>query len=153
MRKIGNVPFYPQEEYQCGPASLAGVLNYWGVRGTPEQVAKEVFSSSVKGTLTLDMVLYAQKKGMDATLYAGTMEDLKKNIDSGFPVIVLVDYGVSLYQANHFMVVIGYSENGILANSGRVQNKFIPEKDFLRTWEKTRCLTLLIKKQTTDSRQ
>lgn len=27
---IKKVPFYPQETFQCGPASMAEVLNYWG---------------------------------------------------------------------------------------------------------------------------
>jgi hypothetical protein len=27
-RLIKNVPFYPQEDYQCGPASLAGVWTW-----------------------------------------------------------------------------------------------------------------------------
>jgi hypothetical protein len=26
---IKDVPFFPQLDYQCGPASLAGVLNYY----------------------------------------------------------------------------------------------------------------------------
>lgn len=144
--KIENVPFYPQETYQCGPASLAGVLNYWGIAVEPYDIAKEIFSKSVKGTLNIDMALYAQRKGLKATLHKGDMEDLKKNIDSGFPVIVLVDYGISLYQVNHFMVVTGYNEHGVIANSGKDQNKFIAEKDFLKVWKRTDYWNLLIKR-------
>ncbi len=143
---IENVPFYPQETYQCGPASLAGVLNYWGINITPDDIAKEIFSESAKGTLNIDMILYAQSKGLDAAQYKGNMNDLKKNIDSGYPVIVLVDYGLSLYQANHFMVVVGYNEYGVTVNSGKDKGKFISTEDFLKAWEKTNYWTLLIKK-------
>jgi ABC-type bacteriocin/lantibiotic exporter with double-glycine peptidase domain len=143
---IENVPFYPQETYQCGPASLAGVLNYWGVNVTPEDIAKEIFSESAKGTLNIDMVLYAQGKGLDVNQYKGNMEDLKKNIESGYPVIVLVDYGFYLYQVNHFMVVVGYNEHGVTVNSGKNKNKFIPEESFIKTWGRTKYWTLLIKK-------
>jgi predicted double-glycine peptidase len=143
--KIENVPFYPQETYQCGPASLAGVLNYWGVNVNPEDIAKEIFSESAKGTLNMDMVLYAQGKGLDVTQYKGNMEDLKKNIESGYPVIVLVDYGFYLYQVNHFMVVVGYNEHGVTVNSGKDKNKFVPRKNFIKTWERTKYWTLLIK--------
>lgn len=142
---IENVPFYPQETYQCGPASLAGVLNYWGVNVNPEDIAKEIFSESAKGTLNIDMVLYAQGKGLDVTQYKGNMEDLKKNIESGYPVIVLVDYGFYLYQVNHFMVVVGYNEHGVTVNSGKDKNKFIPRENFVKTWERTKYWTLLIK--------
>jgi ABC-type bacteriocin/lantibiotic exporter with double-glycine peptidase domain len=145
-RKIANIPFYSQESYQCGPASLAGVLNYWGIRITPDQVARNIFSASARGTLTIDMVLFAQQKGLSAEQYRGSIENLKQNIDSGYPVVVLVDYGGVLYQMNHFMVVIGYNEYGILANSGKDNEKFIPEDDFMKSWKKTNYWTLLIRK-------
>jgi len=151
-RKIGNLPFHPQESYQCGPASLAGVLNYWGVAVTPDEVARNIFSASAGGTLTIDMVLYAQQKGLSAEQYKGSLANLKQNIDSGLPVVVLVDYGGILYRMNHFMVIIGYNEYGILANSGKDHEKFIPEDDFLKSWEKTHFWTLRIRKQVAGSR-
>jgi len=143
---IENVPFYPQETYQCGPASLAGVLNYRGINISPDEIAKEIFSESARGTLNIDMVLYAQNRGLNAVQYKGGMNDLKKNIDSGNPVIVLIDYGFSMYQANHFMIVVGYNEHGIIVNSGRNKGKFISEEEFLKAWEKADYWTLLIKK-------
>ena len=91
------------------------------------------------------MVLYAQKKGLMAVQYEGNMEDLRKNIDSSYPIIVFVDYGFSLIQTNHFMVVIGYNEHGVIVNSGKDKNKFIFERDFMKSWKKTRFWTLLIK--------
>jgi len=143
---IENVPFYPQTTYQCGPSSLAEVLNYWGVEVTPDEIAGEIYSKSARGTLSIDMVLYAQGRGLRANQYEGRMEDIRKNIDSGYPLIVLVDHGFSFYQVNHFMVVTGYNEHGIIVNSGKDKNKFISEKDFMRSWEKTKFWTLLIKK-------
>lgn len=142
---IENVSFYPQTSYQCGPASLAGVLSYWGIKATPDEIAGEIYSNSARGTLSIDMVLYAQKKGLMAVQYEGTMENLRKNIDSGYPIIVLVDYGFSFIQANHFMVVIGYNEHGVIVNSGKDKNKFIFERDFMKSWKKTGFWTLLIK--------
>ncbi len=144
---VENVSFYPQETYQCGPASLAGVMNYWGIKVTPAEIARDIYSESARGTLNIDMVIYVQRKGLDALQYSGGMDDLKKKIDSGYPLIVLVDYGFSIYQVNHFMVVIGYTEHGIIANSGKEERKFISAKDFLKSWEKTKYWTLLIKRQ------
>jgi len=143
-RIVENVPFHSQEAYQCGPSSLAGVLNYWGIDVTPDEIAKEIFSESARGTLNIDMVLYAQRKGLNAAQYRGTIEDLKKNIDLGYPVLVLVDYGFSLYQANHFMVVVGYNEHGVIVNSGKKKELFISEEDFLKAWGKANYWTLLI---------
>jgi ABC-type bacteriocin/lantibiotic exporter with double-glycine peptidase domain len=141
---LENVPFYPQEAYQCGPASLAGVLNYWRVAVSPEDIASEIYSESAKGTLDVDMVLYAERKGLKVRQYGGNIEEIKRNIDLGHPVIVLVDYGFWVYQQNHFMVVVGYNEKGILANSGKERLKFISFKRFLKSWKRTEFWTMLI---------
>lgn len=141
---IPNVPFHPQEEFQCGPASLAGVLNHWNINVSPEEIASEIYSKSAKGTLNIDMVLYVEKRGLKARQYRGNLEDIKTKIDSGYPLIVLVDEGFLAYQKNHFMVVIGYGGEVILANSGRERFKFIPVKNFMRSWEKTKFWTLWV---------
>lgn len=143
---IDNVTFFSQEDYQCGPSSLAGVLNYWGIAVTPEEIAHDIFSEKARGTLTADMVIYAQKKGLSATQYKSGLPDLKRNLSSGYPVIILVDYGMFFYQANHFMVVVGYNDMGVFANSGIHKNRFIPENSLLKSWEKTGYWTLLIKR-------
>ena len=144
LRMIQNVPFYPQEEYQCGPASLAGVLNHWNINVSPQEIASEIYSKSARGTMNIDMVLYVEKIGLKARQYRGSFEDVKTKIDSGYPLIVLVDEGFLIYQKNHFMVVIGYGGEGIFANSGREQGKFIPTKEFLRSWKRTKFWTLFI---------
>ena len=146
-RTIRDVPFYAQETYQCGPASLAGVMNYWKIAVTPDDIAEEIYSRSAKGTLNMDMVIYPQKKGVLAEQYSGNMKDLKKNIDSGHPLIVLVDYGFWVFQSNHFMVVVGYNEDGVIVNSGKDKGRFIPEGDFIKTWERAKFWTLLIKRK------
>jgi len=142
---IQGVPFYPQEDYQCGPASLAGVLNFWKETDTPSAIAEKIFSPSAKATLTLDMQFYAEKKGLTALQYSGGMDDLKSRIREGYPLIVLVDYGFWMYQAHHFMVVIGYTGGNVIVNSGKSEKALISDRDFLKTWQKTTCWTLWVK--------
>ena len=144
-RVIEGMPFFPQEDNQCGPASLATVLNYFGVQVSPDEIAREIYSKSARGTLTLDMVLYATGKGLSASQYRGNIYDLKSNIDAGYPVIVMVDLGFLLFQKNHFMVVKGYNEDGLIVNSGTIEGKLIPERDFIRVWKKTAFWTLLVR--------
>ena len=147
VRIIPNVPFYAQEVYQCGPASLAGVLNYWGLKISPGDIAGEIFSPAARGTLDMDMVFYAQKKGFEADQYTGSLEDLQKNVESRHPLIVLVDEGLWVYQKSHFMVVVGYGGGGLVVNSGKEQHKFIPRDHFLKIWERTKFWTLRIAPQ------
>ena len=141
---IQNIPFYPQKRYQCGPASLAGILNFWGVAVLPEEIAAEIYSRSARGTLNLDMILYTERRGLKATPYEGSFEDLKRKTDAGYPLIVMVDYGFWIYQQYHFMVIVGYYEDGVIVNSGKDQHKPMPLSDFLKSWERTRCWSLLV---------
>ncbi len=143
-RIIEGVPFYPQEAYQCGPASLAGVLNFYGLNILPAEIAAEIFSKQARGTLDMDMVFYAQKKGLIATQYSGSWEDLQRNVDSNHPLIVLVDEGFWVYQKDHFMVVVGYDERGLIVNSGKERHTFISRDHVLRAWERTKYWTLRI---------
>jgi len=143
-RLIENVPFFPQEAFQCGPTSLAGVLNYWRINVSPEEIAGGIYSPSAGGTLTLDLILYAERKGLKTIQYKGSIDDIKNKIDAGYPVIVLVDLGLWVYQQNHFMVIVGYFESGIIANSGKDRFKSIDLNHFNKIWEKTNFWTLLI---------
>jgi ABC-type bacteriocin/lantibiotic exporter with double-glycine peptidase domain len=143
-RIVEGVPFYSQEEYQCGPASLAGVLNYYGVKVTPADIAAEIFSRHARGTLDMDMVFYTQKKGLKAEPYSGSVEDLRRCIDSRQPLIVLIDHGFWVYQKSHFMVVVGYDEKGVMVNSGKEEHKFLSQDSFSKTWERTKFWTLKI---------
>jgi predicted double-glycine peptidase len=145
-RRIENVPFYPQEIFQCGPASLAAVLNYWGISVSPEQIADEVYSRSAKGTLNVDLVFYAQRMGLKAGHYRGSLEDLKRKIDFGFPLVVMVDDGFWVYEQNHFMTVLGYDGAGVVVHSGKEKGKHIPLDSFLKSWKRAGYWTLLVTK-------
>lgn len=141
---IAGVPFYRQKAHQCGPASLAGVLNYWGVNVRPRDIAREIYSESARGTLGIDMALYAKRKALRASQYRSTPDDLKQRVSAGCPMIVMVDNGFWAFQQNHFMVVVGYDENHIIANSGDDQHKSVPIQHFTKAWERTNFWALRI---------
>src|SRR5215212_7308681 len=54
--ELKTVPFFPQEEYQCGPAALATVLSFSGIPITPEPLVSQVFLPSRKGSLQIEML-------------------------------------------------------------------------------------------------
>jgi predicted double-glycine peptidase len=142
--EVENVSFYPQLAYQCGPASLAGVLNFYGKDVTPDQVAREIFRSGIGGTVPLDMVLYVRKKGLFANWYNGSGEDIQRAVDADVPLIVMVDFGFGNISKYHYMVVIGYGPEGIIANTGQEQKKEIKWKQFFSRWDRTKRWTLRI---------
>lgn len=134
---LENVPFYPQRAFQCGPAALAGVLTYQGIATRPEEIAETVFDKDRRGTLSLDMVLYARSRGIKAEWYQGSVADIYDNISMKTPLVVMVDQGIGPIRKPHFMVLIGYDSKGIFANSGRSEKKHFPWNRFLSQWNRT----------------
>jgi len=146
--KVNNVPFYPQVSFQCGPASLAGVLNFFGEGVTPDEIAEAIFRRDIRGTVTLDMVLYARKRGFFAEWYNGSVDDIRRSVDERVPLIAMVDFGFAGVRKHHFMVVVGYTPEGVIANSGKTREKLISWKDFLARWNRTKRWALRIEQET-----
>jgi predicted double-glycine peptidase len=146
--KVNKVPFYPQVSFQCGPASLAGVLNFLGEGVTPDEIAEAIFRRDIRGTVTLDMVLYARKRGFFAEWYNGSVNDIRRSVDERVPLIVMVDLGFASVRKNHFMVVVGYTPEGVIANSGKTREKLILWKNFLARWNRTKRWALRIEQET-----
>jgi ABC-type bacteriocin/lantibiotic exporter with double-glycine peptidase domain len=125
-------------------------MNYWYAKRhsitpvTPEKISSEVYSKGARGTLGIDLEFYAKKNGFQTMQYSGSIDDLRNNILNEIPIIILVDYGTFFYQRNHFMVVTGYSSNGIIAHSGS-EEKTISFNELKKIWRKTRFWTLIVK--------
>ncbi|HKB52378.1 MAG TPA: hypothetical protein VKD22_00145, partial [Ramlibacter sp.] len=61
--ELRNVPFFPQKEYECGPAALATVLASSGVAVTPDPLVKDVYLPARRGSLQLEMLAAARRYG------------------------------------------------------------------------------------------
>src|SRR3970282_196279 len=64
--EIASVPFYAQEDYQCGPASLAAVLPHRGGDATAESLVPQVYVPARKGSLQAEMLAAARRHGLVA---------------------------------------------------------------------------------------
>jgi ABC-type bacteriocin/lantibiotic exporter with double-glycine peptidase domain len=143
---VKQVPFYPQTQYQCGPASLAAVLNYWGRSVTPEQITQDIYRPRMKGTLSLDLWQYAKEQDVRATLHQGSWEFLETEVRQDHPVIAFLNLGFREMPLGHFLVVVGLDpdEKSVIVYSGVTQNQRIPFDHFRTAWEKTNYWSLLI---------
>src|SRR5262245_10408279 len=62
--ELTDVQFFPQQEFQCGPAALATMLNQRGVRVTPRQMKDRVYLPGRQGSLQVELVAAAREQGM-----------------------------------------------------------------------------------------
>lgn len=147
---VRDVPFYPGEDYQCGPSVLAGVLNNLGYDIVPEDISREIYLRNVKGTLNIDMVSFARRfEDITVTEFYGDLTLLRENLSMGYPLIVFVDLGIWSIRKGHYMLVVGYDDSigGVIVYSGAEKDKVVRYKDFMRMWERGGYWTLRIAKE------
>jgi tetratricopeptide (TPR) repeat protein len=111
----------PRHEYQlfnnCGPATLAMTLRYWGWQGSQRDTAailKPVQND--RNVMPYEMVAYVQNHTQLQALqrYAGTLDDLKRLIAAGFPPVVEKGFNVienNLGWMGHYNLLTGYDDS------------------------------------------
>ena len=137
--EIADVPFFPQEDFQCGPAALATSLAHFKVPVKPEDLVSKVYLPARQGSLQVEMLAATRTFGMVSYKLAPKFEDMLREIAAGIPVIVLQDYGVWPVSIWHYAVVVGYDrEKGeLLLRSGLKERLVIPFAVFEYTWKES----------------
>ena len=143
--EIASVPFFAQEEYQCGPAALAMALNWSGLEVSPEELKEKVYTASLQGSLQPAMIAGARRYGRLAYVISGT-ESLIRELAAGHPVIVLQNLGLSWMPVWHYAVVIGYDlpADELILHSGRNAGDRVAMRVFQNTWGRAQDWGLLI---------
>jgi Peptidase_C39 like family/Tetratricopeptide repeat len=118
--ELTEVPFFPQKEFECGPASLASSLVYFGAQVTPEELADQVYLPERKGSLQVEMLSSARRNGMVGYQIAPSFLDMLREVAGGIPVIVLMDFGVWPISVWHYAVIVGYDmdTSDVIVRSG-----------------------------------
>ena len=134
--ELAQVPFFPQDEYQCGPAALAMVMDHRGARVSPEALVDEVWLPSRKGSLQLEMLAAPRRHGLVAYKLAPRYADLLREVAAGNPVLVLQDVGLAPWPDWHYAVVNGfdYDTGTLFLRSGLQMRQQMPFSFFERTW-------------------
>lgn len=113
----------------CSPTSLSMVMNYWGTAVTPEEAAWGSYDhrGDLFGNWSFNAA-YAGRRGFTSYVaYLNSLDDLKREIANGFPVIAAVWYKNSEavqqplpvlhgapvdYTDGHLVVVRGFKVKG-----------------------------------------
>jgi tetratricopeptide (TPR) repeat protein len=125
--ELTETPFFPQLEYQCGPAALATALAAAGAKVTADELVPQVYIPERKGSLQVEMLAAARRNGMIAYPLAPRFEDMLREIAAGTPVVVLQNLGV-FTSGWHYAVAMGYDYNfgTLVLRSGTKEREVMP---------------------------
>ena len=134
--ELKDVPFFAQEDYQCGPAAIAMAMNAAGASVTPERMVEQVYLPARKGSLQVEMLVAPRRHGLITYELAPRMEDLLREVAAGTPVIVFENYRYRWWPLWHYAVVIGYdlNEGEIIRRSRTVERQTMPFNVFEYLW-------------------
>jgi len=134
--QLRAVPFYPQLEYQCGPAALAGVLGAAGVSTSPATLAPQVYLPGRQGSLQQELLVATRRAGRVPYLVPADPAALFAQLQTGRPVLVLQNLRTRSFPVWHYAVLVGFDPvaNEVQLNSGAEQGLAMAAPAFLRTW-------------------
>lgn len=136
--ELESTPFFPQVEYQCGPAALATVVVASGVPVTPDLLATKVFVPKLQGSLQTEMI--AAARGYDRLAYRvePEMAALLATLADQRPVLVLQNLGIARVPFWHYAVVVGFdaARDQVVLRSGRDRRLTMPARRFADTWRR-----------------
>ena len=143
--ELDTVPFYPQDAYQCGPATLAMALTWSGLAVTPDELKDQVYTPARKGSLQLAMVGATRRHGKIA-YKINDPAALFPEIAAGHPVIILQNLGLSWLPVWHYAVVIGYDvpQQDVILRSGTTKRKVMSYYLFEKTWARSNYWGLMV---------
>lgn len=136
--ELTEVAFYPQEEYQCGPAALAMAIGFAGTERTPQQLAEQVYLPKREGSLQAEMLAATRRAGLIAYPLVPDLGAALKEVAGGHPVVVLQNLRFDFFPRWHYAVLVGYDRSGgeVVLRSGTQRRLVLTQRDFERTWAK-----------------
>jgi tetratricopeptide (TPR) repeat protein len=135
-RELTQVPFYPQQQYQCGPAALATILNHYTLAISPQELQPQVYLPAREGSLQVEMSATGRRYGMLVYPLRPELVDLLAEVAAGRPVLVLQNLGFDWLPQWHYAVVVGYDlpSAELVLRSGTTRRWQTSLAAFERTW-------------------
>lgn len=134
--ELTATPFFPQRDYQCGPAALATVLASSGVSVTADDLTNKVYLPGRQGSLQVELVAAARGYGRVAYVMQPQFDVLLANVSAGYPVLVLQNLALKHFPQWHYAVVIGFDaqKETLILRSGTTERVEVSARKFMRSW-------------------
>jgi hypothetical protein len=134
--ELTAVPFFPQTDYQCGPAALATVLKHAGVAVAAESLVREVYVEGLRGTLQPELLGATRRHGFIPYVIAPEPSALVAELAAHRPVLVLQNLGLDRAPVWHYAVAVGVADGDVILRSGTEERRVERGSRFLRSWQR-----------------
>lgn len=143
---IDGVPFHAQRDYQCGPASLAMVLNHGGVDVSVDTLIPQVFLPGREGSVQPEMQATVRRYERVGFLLDGNFSSLLAELDAGNPVVVMQNLSLPAWPMWHYAVAVGYDldEELLTLHSGEEANRTESFRRFDATWARSERWAMVV---------
>ena len=147
VAELGDVPFFPQTEYFCGPAALATALNDSGVNVLPDVLAQSIYTPGRQGTLQTEILTGARRQGRLA-IPVGGMADAFSEVAKGNPVLLLQNLSLEVMPQWHYAVLVGYDLKAktVVLRSGETKRLVLEMKTLEHTWRRAEFWGIVVAK-------
>jgi tetratricopeptide (TPR) repeat protein len=144
--ELEATPFFPQREYQCGPAALATVLAASGVAVTPDNLTARVYIPERRGSLQPEMIAATRAYDRLAVVLDSNLDVVLREVAAGNPVLVLQNLGVASVPLWHYAVVVGFdsSRDALVLRSGEEARKRVSAHHFAYSWSLARNWAVVV---------
>ncbi|MEQ8514528.1 MAG: PA2778 family cysteine peptidase [Chromatocurvus sp.] len=136
--ELASVPFYPQDQYQCGPAALATVLDWSGTDVNMASLVSSVYVPGRQGSLQPEMIAAARRAGRIPYTLPPQPAALSAELAAGNPVLVLQNLGLNSLPRWHYAVVVGYDpgDDVFILRSGVEKSRRESVQRFMSSWQR-----------------
>jgi tetratricopeptide (TPR) repeat protein len=138
ITELADTPFFPQDEYQCGPAALATVLVSAGVNVTPLDLVSQIYIPDRRGSLQAELLSATRRNNRVPYVMQNAVAPILDMLSDGHPVLVLQNLGWERWPIWHYAVLIGFDaeKEVFLLRSGTTQRLRSSARSFLASWDR-----------------
>lgn len=136
--ELTEVPFFAQDQFQCGPAALATILVSGGVEVAPPELIPQVYLPDRHGSLQAELLAATRSHGRVPYVMRNSLAPMLEKLRSGIPVLVLQNLGLDRWPVWHYAVLVGFDpgKQQFLLRSGTTRRLKSSGRQFLATWDR-----------------